>query len=65
LRRRSLSKQSLPSNPSEAHGAPLPVIDALIVATSLVHELEVVTRNTADLERCGARCVNPWEAPAA
>jgi prevent-host-death family protein len=24
------------------------------------HDLTVVTRNTDDLERCGARCFNPW-----
>lgn len=45
---------------SEARGAPLPVIDSLIAATSLRHDLTVVTRNTADLERCGAHCINPW-----
>jgi predicted nucleic acid-binding protein len=45
---------------SEARGQPLPVIDSLIAATSLQHDLTVVTRNTDDLERCGARCVNPW-----
>lgn len=48
------------SGASEARGVPLPVIDALIAASALTHGLEVVTRNTADLERCGARCVNPW-----
>lgn len=53
------------SGEAEARGAPLPVIDALIAATALQHGLEVVTRNTADFERCGARCVNPWKAPAA
>jgi len=45
---------------SEARGQPLPVIDSLIAATSLQHDLTVVTRNTDDFERCGARCVNPW-----
>ena len=45
---------------SEARGQPLPVIDSLIAATSLLHDLTVVTRNTDDLERCGARCFNPW-----
>jgi predicted nucleic acid-binding protein len=45
---------------SEARGQPLPVIDSLIAATSLQHDLVVVTRNTQDLERCGARCVDPW-----
>ena len=52
------------SGASEARGAPLPVIDALIAATGLVHGFDVVTRNTADLERCGARCVNPWSGAA-
>jgi predicted nucleic acid-binding protein len=42
---------------------PLPVIDGLIAATSLHHSLVVATRNTADLERCGAQCLNPWLAP--
>jgi predicted nucleic acid-binding protein len=45
---------------SEARGLPLPVIDSLIAATSLQHDLTVVTRNTDDFERCGARCFNPW-----
>jgi predicted nucleic acid-binding protein len=52
------------SGASEARGAPLPVIDALIAASALTQGLEVVTRNTADLERCGARCVNPWREGA-
>ena len=52
------------SGESEARGAPLPVIDALIAATALTHGLDVVTRNTSDLERCGARCVNPWRDAA-
>ena len=45
---------------SEARGQPLPVIDSLIAATSLQHDLTVVTRNTDDFVRCGASCVNPW-----
>ena len=45
---------------SEARGQPLTVIDSLIAATSLQHDLIVVTRDTGDLERCGARCFNPW-----
>ena len=45
---------------SEAKGQPLPVIGSLIAATSLQHDLTVVTRNTDDLRRCGASCVNPW-----
>ena len=45
---------------SEARGQPLPVIDSLIAATGLQHDLTIVTRNTDDMERCGARCFNPW-----
>jgi hypothetical protein len=52
------------SGAAEARGAPLPVIDAFIAASAQAHGLEVVTRNTADLERCGARCVNPWRGAA-
>ena len=48
------------SGVSEVRGKPLPVVDSLIAATSLHHDLIVVTRNTEDLERCGARCLNPW-----
>ncbi len=39
---------------------PLPAIDGLIAATALTHELEVVTRNAADIERSGARVSNPF-----
>jgi toxin FitB len=45
---------------AEARGEPLPVIDGLIAATSLAHDLTVATRNVGDFERCGARCFNPW-----
>lgn len=45
---------------AEMRGQPLPVIDSLIAATGLQHDLVVVTRNTVDLERCGARCFDPW-----
>ena len=52
------------SGESESRGVPLPVIDALLSATSLVHDLTVATRNTTDFERCGAGCVNPWRGQA-
>jgi predicted nucleic acid-binding protein len=47
---------------SERRGAPLPVIDSLLATTSLQHDLTIVTRNTADMQRCSARCLNPWGA---
>ena len=43
-----------------ARGEPLPVIDAMIAATALTKNLMVITRNTTDLERCGAPVFNPW-----
>lgn len=38
--------------------------DALLAATAIVHELAVVTRNTADCERAGVRLCNPWTEEA-
>ena len=45
---------------SERRGSPLPVVDSLIATTALVHDLQVVTRNTEDFARCGVVCINPW-----
>lgn len=41
--------------------APMPEMDALIAATTIVHDLVLVTRNTQDFERGGVRLLNPWE----
>jgi len=49
------------SGGAEAEGTKLPVIDALLGATALVHGLTVATRNTSDIERTGAPVFNPWE----
>jgi predicted nucleic acid-binding protein len=38
------------------------VPDGLIVATALVHDLTLVTRNTADFADTGVRLFNPWQA---
>ena len=46
---------------AEHKGEKLPVMDSLIAATAAVHGMLVVTRNTKDLERCGAQVCNPWE----
>lgn len=40
---------------------PRPYRDALIAATALVHDLTVVTRNTADFAPTGVALLNPWE----
>ena len=39
----------------------LPVADGLMAATALVHDLTLVTRNTRDFERSGARLLNPFQ----
>lgn len=38
-----------------------PIIDGLMAATAKVHNMIFVTRNTADVERSGARLLNPFE----
>ena len=39
---------------------PLPYRDSLIAATALVHGMILVTRNTSDFVRSGAKLLNPW-----
>lgn len=39
---------------------PLPVIDGLMAATALEHDLTLVTRNVDDVKRTGAAVVNPF-----
>ena len=39
---------------------PLPVVDSLLAATAIVHDLTLVTRNTADIEGTGVATLNPW-----
>ena len=41
-------------------GRPLPVVDSLLAATALQHDLTLVTRNTADFAGSGVRLINPW-----
>ena len=42
---------------------PLPVVDGLLAATALVHDLTLVTRNVGDVSTTGVRIVDPF-APA-
>lgn len=39
---------------------PMPVIDGLLAATALEHDLILVTRNVDDVTRSGAAVVNPF-----
>ena len=41
-------------------GRTRPSLDGMIVATALVHDLVIVTRNVRDLDFAGATLVNPW-----
>jgi predicted nucleic acid-binding protein len=43
-------------------GKSLPVIDMLIAATALNHDLTLVTRNIRDFESSGALLLDPWQA---
>ncbi len=43
-----------------AKGKPLPVIDGLLAATALHHDLMLVTRNGSDVAATGVAVLNPW-----
>jgi predicted nucleic acid-binding protein len=42
-------------------GASLAVIDGLMAATALHHNLTLVTRNTKDVQVAGINTLNPWQ----
>ncbi|MGF6228299.1 putative nucleic acid-binding protein [Inquilinus ginsengisoli] len=42
-------------------GRPRAVIDTLLAATAIVHDLTLVTRNTVDVGGTGVAVLNPWE----
>ena len=46
---------------SEKSGIKTPVVDGLIAAIGIVHDLTVVTRNIHDMEVSGVKLFNPWE----
>jgi predicted nucleic acid-binding protein len=41
-------------------GSPLAVIDGLLAATALHHNLTLVTRNTRDVSLTGVQAFDPW-----
>ncbi len=38
-----------------------PVVDTLLAATAVVHELTFATRNTSDVEDIEVKLLNPWQ----
>jgi predicted nucleic acid-binding protein len=40
---------------------PRPVIDTLLAATAVVHELTFVTRNTSDVQGIKLKLLDPWK----
>ena len=48
------------SGENKQRGISIPVIDGLIAATAIVHDLTVVTENINDFIETGARIFNPW-----
>ena len=45
---------------TEKSGKKMPILDSLIAAIGIVHNLTVVTRNVSDLEASGVRLHNPF-----
>jgi predicted nucleic acid-binding protein len=49
---------------AQVKGRPLSVIDALLAATALQHNLTLVSRNVSDFSVVGLVIVNPWQTPS-
>jgi predicted nucleic acid-binding protein len=47
---------------TKAKGRPRPVVDAILAATAVKHDLALVTRNVRDYEDLNLTILNPWEA---
>ncbi len=43
-----------------AKGRPVPVVDGLLAATALHHNLTLVTRNSSDVAGTGVSTLDPW-----
>jgi toxin FitB len=42
-------------------GEAMPLLDGMIAATALQHDLVIATRNTRDFTRAGVKALNPFE----
>jgi predicted nucleic acid-binding protein len=45
---------------AKGQGKPIPVIDGLLAATALHHNLTIVSRNVSDFSNLPVAVVNPW-----
>jgi toxin FitB len=45
---------------ASAKGVNVPVVDGLLAATAIQHNLTLVTRNTRDVAATGVTLFNPW-----
>jgi predicted nucleic acid-binding protein len=52
------------SGESEAGGNPRPVVDSILAATALRHNLTLVTRNVMDFAAYPVQLFDPWESSA-
>lgn len=46
---------------AEKKGEKVPVVNSLIAASAIAHNLVVVTRNVSDMEKSGVEVFNPWK----
>jgi toxin FitB len=46
---------------AERKGRPLPVIDALLASTALIHGMTFATRDVSHLEGISVKYLNPWQ----
>lgn len=44
----------------ERIGKPMPVMDSIVAAVAIEHDLYLVTRNVKDFENLDLHIVNPW-----
>jgi predicted nucleic acid-binding protein len=51
------------SPPRRRNGATLPIVDGLLAATALYHNLTMVSRNVSDFAAAQVPVLNPWQTP--